>query len=104
MVFRSRIGDSALSIKVRISPFLQEFTENCETVQIEGRTVEECLENLETRFPGFKSQVGRYDDRKFKLFADISIDVTSRDVHPDELATVLQEGDELTISVTAFGG
>ena len=93
-----------MPIKVRISPFLQEFTENCETVQIEGRTVEECLENLEARFPGFKSQVGRYDDQKFKLFADVSIDVTSQGLHPDELATMLQEGDEITISVTAFGG
>ena len=91
-------------IKVKISPFLQEFTGNCETVQIEGATVEECLENLETRFPGFKSQVGRYDNEKFKLFADVSIDVTSRGLHPDELATMLQEGDEITISVTAFGG
>jgi molybdopterin synthase sulfur carrier subunit len=93
-----------LTIKVRISPFLQEFTENCEVVQVEGRTVEECLENLEARFPGIKSQLGRYDDMKFKLFADVSIDVTSRSLHPDELATVLHEGDELTISVTAFGG
>lgn len=93
-----------MPIKVRISPFLQEFTENCETVRIEGRTVEECLENLETRFPGIKSQLGRYDDQKFKLFADVSIDITSRSLHPDELATVLQEGDELTISITAFGG
>ena len=94
----------ALAIEVRISPFLQEFTENCETVQVEGRTVEECLENLEARFPGIKSQLGRYDEGKLKLFADVSIDVNSRSLHPDELATVLQEGDELTISVTAFGG
>jgi sulfur-carrier protein len=93
-----------LTIKVRISPFLQEFAGNCETVQVEGRTVEECLEDLESRFPGMKSQLGRYDDAKFKLFADVSIDVTSRNSHSDELTTVLQDGDELIISVTAFGG
>ena len=91
-------------IKVRISPFLQDFTENRETVQIEGRTVEECLNNLEARFPGIQSQLGRYDGEQFKLFADVSIEISSRNLHTDELATLLQENDELTIIVTAFGG
>lgn len=93
-----------MTITVRISPFLQDITGDCETVEVDGRSVEECLDELERRFPGIKGHLGWYDDQQFRLFADVSVDVASRSTRWDEVATVLQDGDELTISVTAFGG
>ena len=93
-----------MSIKVRVDPFLQEFTDSKEIVDVTGHTVSECLDNLESQFPGIKKQLGKWDGAEFKLFPDIMICVNSESSCPEELARPVKNGDELTLGVVVFGG
>ena len=93
-----------MGTRVRINAFLQEFAGNREIVEVSGKTVGECLDNLEIKFPGFKKQLGRYEGQEFKLFPDIMIYINSENSHPDALAKPVKNSDELTIGVITFGG
>ena len=93
-----------MSIKIRIDPFLQEFTGSKEIVEATGQTVGECLDNLESQFPGIKKQLGKWEGAEFKLLPDIMICVNSDSLCQDELARPVKNGDELTLGVVVFGG
>ena len=43
-----------MSVRVKLPPALQELSGGVETVEVTGRTVGECLEELEAQFPGIK--------------------------------------------------
>lgn len=93
-----------MGIKIRIDPFLQEFTGSKEIVEVSGKTVSECLDNLESQFPGIKQQLGKWEGTEFKLLPDIMISVNSDSLCQDELARPVKNDDELTLGVVVFGG
>jgi len=43
-----------MSVRVKLPPILQESSGGVEAAEAAGRTVGECLESLEKRFPGIK--------------------------------------------------
>ena len=91
-----------MSVLVQIPLALQKFTTHQSTVQVEGVTVQEVLDDLERHFPGIRAQLcdGRGAIRKF-----INLYLNNEDIRFLEGAkTALQDGDELAIIPAVAGG
>jgi len=83
-----------VGVKVGIHPFLQEFTNGQDTVEVKGKNVRECLENVDRLFPGFSETVMSPNR---KLFKHIEIYVNGKDASPGELTKSVTDGDEISI-------
>jgi molybdopterin synthase sulfur carrier subunit len=90
-----------MSVRVKLPPILQEFSGGIETLEVSGRTVSECLEKLEAQFPGMRESLL---DRQGKLLRVFGIYLNADGLHPVELDTQLQDGDEIVILNFLMGG
>ena len=90
-----------MSVKIKLPPVLQEFSGGVETLEASGRTVGECLKELEEQFPGIKEVLL---DRQGKLLRVFGIYLNSDSLHPIELDTPVQGGDEIVILNFLMGG
>lgn len=90
-----------MSITVRIHPFLRKFTGGQNIAEVEGKTVGECVENLEVKFPGIKGQLC---DKKGKLHHLWEIYINSASCYPEEFAKQVKDGDEIAIVAIMAGG
>jgi molybdopterin converting factor small subunit len=91
-----------MSIKVSILyPPLQRFTDNQEVVKANGRTVGECLDHLVKQFPGIEK--GLFD-RYGQLLNYVHFFINGKGAYPPDLAKMVKDGDELTISLLLPGG
>ena len=90
-----------MSVTMRIHPFLRQFSGGQKIVEVRGNTVGECLDDLETKFPGIKQQLY---DKEGKLADLWDVYVNSTSCYPEELATPVKDGDELTIVALIHGG
>jgi molybdopterin synthase sulfur carrier subunit len=88
-------------VTVRIHAFLRNLTGGQEIVEVQGKTVGECLDDLEAKFPGIKRQIC---DQEGKLVDPWEIYVNSTSSHPEGLAKPVQEGDALAIMALILGG
>jgi len=86
---------------VKLPSILQEFSGGIETLEVSGRTVSECLEKLEAQFPGMRESLL---DRQGKLLRVFGIYLNADGLHPVELDTQLQDGDEIVILNFLMGG
>lgn len=87
-----------MSIKV-YSPFLLQYTENKSALEVNGKTVRECLEDLVKQFPKLN-----LFDKKHKLIPYIEVSVNGEYCHPEALAKPVKDGDELRIFIILAGG
>ncbi len=91
-----------MSVNVRLHPYLRRFTNGHETVEAVGRTIGECLNDLETKFPGIKQ---RLRDEQGELLSFYEVYVKSSDgFYPEELSSPVKDGDELMIVPVIAGG
>jgi molybdopterin converting factor small subunit len=90
-----------MSIKVRLHPILQHLAGGQEVVEVTGHTTGECLENLESRFPGIKQQIR---DNRGQLRPYCCILVNSESAYPKELTTPVKDGDQIDIVIFVTGG
>ena len=90
-----------MSVTVRIHPFLGKFTGGQKIVELECKTVGECIERLEAKFPGIKRQLC---DKEGKLHHLWDIYVNSVSCYPDEFEKPVKDGDELIIVAIMAGG
>jgi len=86
---------------VKLPSILQEFSGGIETLEVSGRTVSECLEKLEAQFPGMRESLL---DRQGKLLRVFGIYLNADGLHPVEMDTQLQDGDEIVILNFLMGG
>lgn len=89
-----------MSVKINISPTLHHFTNGLDVVQVNGKTVGQCLEELVAQFPGIKQ--GLFD-KHGKLLGYVDVYVNGESAYPEELARPVAEGDEIHI-VSMLGG
>src|SRR5216117_226180 len=66
-----------VSLKVVIPTPLRKFTSGADLVEVEARTVQEVLENLESKYPGFRASVC---DESGSLRRFINIYINGEDV------------------------
>ena len=86
---------------MKLPPILQEFSGGVETLEVNGRTVNECLEKLEMQFPGMRESLL---DRQGKLLSVFGIYLNSDGLYPVELDTPVHDGDEIVILNFLMGG
>ncbi|MCJ7656143.1 MAG: MoaD/ThiS family protein [Dehalococcoidia bacterium] len=90
-----------MSIKARLHPILQHLAGGQEVIEVTGHTTGECLENLESRFPGIKQQIR---DKRGQLRSYCCILVNSESIYPKELTTPVKDGDQIDIVIFVAGG
>jgi molybdopterin synthase sulfur carrier subunit len=91
-----------LSTIVRIPTPLRKLTEGQDVVTGEGETLRQCIESLESRFPGMKE---RLLDEEGELRRFVNVYINGEDVRFGEgLGTRLMGGDEVSIVPAVAGG
>ena len=90
-----------MSIEVRVTSVLQRVV-GAKTVQSNGQTVGELLDNMNASYPGFKEQI-TMDDGSLHRFVNIYIN--DEDIRfLEQLQTPVKEGDVLSILPALAGG
>ncbi|MEL7331896.1 MAG: MoaD/ThiS family protein [Cyanobacteria bacterium J06560_2] len=91
-----------MPVKVLIPTPLQKFTNDEAAVECDGGSISELMDTLETKFPGIKK---RLCDDKGELRRFVNFYVNSEDIRfLDNSATVLKDGDEVSIVPAVAGG
>jgi molybdopterin converting factor small subunit len=90
-----------MSVKVRFSPLLRQFTNGQDLVEATGENVGDCIESLERQFPGIKKLLC---DKQGQLSSAWDIYVNSYSSYPEGLAKPVKDGDELAIVFLLGGG
>ena len=91
-----------MGVTVRIPTPLRKLTNEQETVNAEGSTVEEIIDDLERNHPGLKE---RLCDDKGEMNRFVNFYVNQEDIRFKEgKSTVVKEGDELSIVPAIAGG
>jgi len=90
-----------MSIKIKLSSYLQRFTNHTEAVEVNASTVGECLKHLVEQFPLLKE---RLFDKQGKLFIYFNIYVNGKSVYPPNPDKPVRDGDEILIVSTLSGG
>ena len=90
-----------MTIKVKIHPYLRSFTGNQKVVEVEGKTVGECIDDLDARFAGIKQ---RLVNKKGKMESYWEIYINSADFTAKDLSSPVKDGDELAIIAIVAGG
>lgn len=89
-----------MSIKINVRPGMQHLANNRDVVEVNGKTVGECLDQMVEQFPDMKKELFDADGQVLNY---IDIYVNGKSSYPEELAKPVQDGDELYI-LRAIGG
>jgi molybdopterin synthase sulfur carrier subunit len=90
-----------VSIEVKVTSVLQRVI-GAKSVQSEGNTVGELLENMNATYPGFKEQITMEDG---SLHRFVNIYINDEDIRfLEQLNTPVKEGDVLSILPALAGG
>jgi molybdopterin synthase sulfur carrier subunit len=91
-----------MSVPVRIPTPLRRLTAGRNVVEVEGETIREIMDNLETSHPGFKDKIFTAEG-SLKRF--VNIYVNENDIRTlDDLATRIRPGDSVAIVPAIAGG
>jgi molybdopterin synthase sulfur carrier subunit len=91
-----------MAVKVLIPTPLQQLTNNQATVECDGKSVQEIIDALENKFKGFKARIC---DEQGALRRFVNFYVNSEDIRfLQGAATVLKDGDEVSIIPAIAGG
>ena len=90
-----------MSINVSIHRTHRQFTDGLDTVEVEGNSVGDCLDDLVRQFPGMANALF---DKKGKLFNAIEIYINQKSAYPDELVKPVKDGDDIHITLMLAGG
>jgi MoaD family protein len=90
-----------MTVEVKVTANLQKMVGGKRSVQAEGASVLELLDDLDSRYPGFKKQI--VTDGQIHRFVNIYLN--DEDIRfLDKLDTPLKEGDTLSILPALAGG
>ncbi len=91
-----------MSVKIHLDIILRYYIINApEIVEVNGKTVGECLNHLVKQFPAIEKQVF---DKDGHIADYLSIYVNGEAAYPEELARSVKDGDELHIQHILSGG
>ena len=91
-----------MAVSVLIPTPLQKFTNEEASVALDANTIDALIDALDARYAGIK---GRLCDENGKLRRFLNIYVNSEDIRfLDNQATVLSDGDEVSIVPAVAGG
>jgi len=88
-----------MGIKVRFDSSLKHATAGKDNIEVNGRVVGECIDDLANRFPAMKKWLfGKHGILLVLIFLNGEI------VHQKNLDRPVEEGDELLLSLISGGG
>jgi sulfur-carrier protein len=91
-----------MTVEVRVTSVLQKVTGGAKSVQADGGTVGDLLQNLDQRYPGFLGQVMQEDG---KLHRFVNIYLNDEDIrYLGQLETPVASGDVVSILPALAGG
>ena len=91
-----------MSLKVVIPTPLRKFTSGAELVEVEAVTLEEVLDTLDSKYPGFRASIC---DESGSLRRFINIYINGEDVRfAQGVQTAVKPGDEISIVPAIAGG
>ncbi len=90
-----------MSLKVNIHQNLRHLTNDLAGVQVSGRTVGECLNDLVEQFPSLRRYIF---DKNNRLLNYVDVYVNLESSYPEELAKPVNDGDELDLTLIIAGG
>ena len=86
-----------MSIKVLIPSLLYKYTDNKEVVEVDGDTVQDCIDALRDRYP----ELERWLYRGGKVATFVHIGVNNKKASVDDK---VKDGDEVKIMLATGGG
>lgn len=90
-----------MSVKVNVYYFLPHLTNDREEIEVNGSTIGECLEHLESQYPRVREWLFGKDGR-ISNFLDIYVNLEM--VDPHDLARQVKDGDVIHIVMMLTGG
>jgi molybdopterin converting factor small subunit len=90
-----------MAAKVNLHLTLRQYTNGQETVEVDGKTIGECLKNVVTRFPAMESSIFA---KNGKLSNIVEIYLNLQSAYPNELARPVKDGDEIHVTMMLSGG
>jgi molybdopterin converting factor small subunit len=90
-----------VSVKVNIHQNLRHLSDDQGTVEVNGNTVGECLNDLINQYPDLR---GYIFDKGNRLLNYVDVYVNLESSYPLELARPVNDGDELDITLIIAGG
>ena len=90
-----------MAVTVHIPLIHRHLSDDVETLEVEGNTVEDRFHQLVKRFPNMQSAIS---NKKGELHNLLEISLNSKSAHPDELARPIRDGDEIYITTILSGG
>ena len=93
--------EPAVAVNVHIHKVYRSFTGGLETVEVEGHSVGECLDNLVTHYPDIKRVLFA---KNGDLLKNIDLYVNRESAYPEELKKPVSHGDDIYIHLLITGG
>ncbi|MCD4719564.1 MAG: MoaD/ThiS family protein [Desulfobacula sp.] len=90
-----------MSIKIHIHVTHRRHTNGQKTIEVEGTSVGEALNNFVALYPGIENELF---DKKGKLLHYIEIYLNKESAYPGELVKKVNDGDEIQIITFLAGG
>ena len=90
-----------MSIRVYLHKTHRQYVDDLESVEVTGRTVGKCLQNLVRRYPQMAAALF---DGSEKLHRTIEVYLNMQSTYPEELAKPTKSGDVIHITLLLAGG
>ncbi|MFC1533717.1 MoaD/ThiS family protein [Thermodesulfobacteriota bacterium] len=90
-----------MSIQINLHKTHRQYTDGLETIDVEGKTVSECLQHLIDKYPPLEKEIFQKTD---KLSPIIEVYVNGESAYPDELAKQVKDGDKIHLIYMLAGG
>lgn len=90
-----------MSIRIDIPPLLRHLADGATTATVKGGTVGDCLNDFVRQYPKTRRLLL---DKNGKLLRYVEVYVNGETTYPEELATPVNDGDEISIVYVIAGG
>jgi molybdopterin converting factor small subunit len=90
-----------MGVRVNLHVTLRRHTDGREGVEVEGKTVGECLRNVVKQYPGLEASIF---DKKNALSRLVEVYLNHKSAYPNELARPVKDGDEIHVTMMLAGG
>lgn len=91
-----------MAVEVKIPTVFRKFTANEASVELEPGTIADLIDQLESRYPGFKDQLLASDGQLHRF---VNVYVNDEDArYLEKLDTKVAEGDKVSLLPSVAGG
>ena len=90
-----------MSIEINLATYLQPYAGNKEMIEVNGSTVEGCINDLVKQFPAIKNMLVNEDG---KVLPYVSTFLNDEMLYPDDLSTRVKDNDVIYLLYLIDGG